>query len=131
MPYTNTHQGVPILATDQRSAENLSGVNWRPLPAFDALRPVVRARWDALKPNPAGGHAGRERALHAGAQLTAALELRDARGALIPTESIELRDLPEAPARVLVKVQLGESLAGKPALRPPRAGQAGDGAPEA
>jgi hypothetical protein len=49
-----------------------------------------RGAWDALEPNPAGAHGSREAALQRRAGLATGLELRDDRGALVPTDQIEL-----------------------------------------
>lgn len=131
MRYRIHHQGVPVAETEASSPDTIDLTRWNVLPGFEAIRAVVHERWDVLRPNPAGGHQGRESALHRGAELASALELRDERDALIPTTGIELRLWTNGPRELIVMVFVDEAHAGTVAKLPPEPRRAGGRLPDA
>jgi hypothetical protein len=98
----------------------------QPLPAYDSIRNEVRAASVALAGIAVGGPDVRVRrdALRQGAELGRVLELRDATGALVPTDFIELTDWPGGNPEVAAMIRLRVSHARRPApeSRPPNDG---------
>lgn len=115
MRVTVLHRGVPIGAAELAMRRSHAIGRLRPLPGYDAIRLMVRDASRARTnfgymppgPGPAGGvnEAG-EMAARAAfdrvAALSRELELRDERGALIPTEQIWLFDWGRRPEISLV-----------------------------
>ena len=133
MRYTITHRGVPIGEAELDLGPDLAVGAMRPLPAYAAVRPLVRAATDALRglgflgppADPVSSDAGRA-ALQRGATLGRALELRDARGALVTADFVELMDWPGAESEVTAWVRAREAPAAVPARERPGPGAARD-----
>ena len=113
-----------------------------PLPAYEAIRSLVRAASVALStaallgPGEGAGAGAEQRlrtqlTLRRAAELGRALELRDAAGALVPTDYIELTEWPGGHPEIAALIGLRDSHAGVPArVRPPEA-RSGDAVPPA
>jgi len=137
MRFTITHEGVPIGTVELApGADRVTGPV-DPLPAYGAVRPLVRAASEALgalvvgAPAPAPA-AGRGAAFARAAALGRALELRDAWGGLVATDFIELLDRPGAEPPLAAFVGFRMAPAGAPAPAPPRRGGGPDASrPEA
>jgi hypothetical protein len=142
MRVTILHQGIPIGVGDLAVDGTFAGGEVNPLPGYKAIQPTVRQAWRAmsnlgyLPPGPgaaggvntAGDAAGRE-AFERAAVVSRALELRDARGALIPTEWVELTDGGEG-SDVSLMAEISIAAAAAPARpRPHPRGDADSSAP--
>jgi hypothetical protein len=130
MRFTITHQGVPIGEVELPAGGEWVAVPVSPLPAYESIRPLVRAASVALSRVALAG-AGEtalpqirsQTTLHRAAELGRALELRDAAGALVPTDFIDLTDWPGGEPAVAAIVGLRDSHAARPAVeRPPTLG---------
>jgi hypothetical protein len=134
--FTITHRGVPVgdVELDFGGDELTVGLV-RPLAGYAAVRPIVRAATDALRndgfpglaADPVSPSVG-EGALGRNAALGRALELRDERGALVPTDFIDLAEWPGEATEITTWVRVRHAAAAVPAAgRPPR-GAAPEGA---
>jgi hypothetical protein len=107
MRVTVHHRGVPVGTVILRLGGPLAMGDVEPLPGYAALQPTLRAggRVEAnlgyLPPEghavggvDAAGEAAGRAALARVDALSRELELRDARGALVPTAWVELTDVP-------------------------------------
>ena len=138
MRLTITHQGVPVGEVELPTAGERVAVPVVPLPAYESIRPLVRAASVALSQVALAGSGEMalppvrsQTVLHRAAELGRALELRDAAGALVPTDFIDLTDWPGGEPAVAAIVGLRDSHAARPAVeRPPPLGGA-DSAPPA
>ena len=94
-----------------------------PLPAYEALRRIVRSASEALADVALANTRGEPEslALHQNAELGRGLELRDATGALVPTDFIELTEWPGGSPEVAATIRFREAHAAIPArvVRPP------------
>lgn len=119
LQYTITHQGVPIGVIELPPHADRITVAVVPLPAYDTLQPIVRRASDALA-DVALGRAANATALQAAAALGRVLELRDASGALVPVDFIELTEWPGGNVQFAAFVALRDSHAIVPAKVQPR-----------
>jgi hypothetical protein len=119
--YTITHRGVPVGRLDAALTAEHVVVGVDPLPAYENIRNAVRAASTALAGVAIGGPDQRvsSDALRRGAELGRVLELRDAAGALVPTDFIELTDWPGGNPEVAAMIRLRSSHARMPAPEPP------------
>jgi hypothetical protein len=137
MKYTVVHQGVPIGTADLPEQRRWAGGLLEPLPAFEALRPllaaaangVAAARLLALplgeEPDVSELPSAMGDALRSAATL--AFELRDAGGLRVPAEVVRLADAGDERG-VIVRAYFYRADAATPAVsRPPLRGP-GDGA---
>ena len=138
MQYTITHRGVPIGIADVLAAtESIIVAPVVPLPAYATLSATVRAASLALADTTLGlvvptgeSPERRETALTLGAALGRELELRDAAGALVPADFIELTEWPGGNPEVAAFIGFRDSHAAIPAsVRPRRFGGAGGETP--
>jgi len=128
--FTITYQGVPIGRLEFPAAGERVAVAVTPLPAYDAVRSLVREASVALSSvalagsgEAAGPQLRSQTALRRAAELGRALELRDAAGALVPTDFIDLTDWPGGHPEVAAIVGLRDSHAGvRAVVRPPGIG---------
>jgi len=119
MRYTIAHQGVPIGTVElQREAEHVTAGDVRPLPAYAAIQPAVRAATRALRnlgfSGPATERVSAERGMSAlgdGAVLGRTLELRDERGNPVPVDFIDLTDWSGAEPEIVAFVRFREAAA--------------------
>lgn len=126
MRYTITHQGVPIGTVElQREAEDVTAGDVRPLPAYAALQPAIRAATRALRnlgfSGPVAEPLSAERgatALEDGAVLGRALELWDERGSAVAVDFIDLTDWPGIEPEIVAFVRFREAAA--PVAEEPR-----------
>ena len=131
MEYAITHQGVPIGTIELPPDGDRFTVAVRPLPAYAAVQALVRSASVALADVGLGRPANAV-ALRRAADLGRALELREATGALVPVDSIELTEWPGGEPEVAAFVRLRESHAPVPAAVPPRPrSESGTSAPAA
>lgn len=102
---TITHRGVPLGTVNVGNAVGVVTVEFRPLPPFESWRTLANEVGKALR---AAGFFGRgeadgsgmpsERragALDQGASWGRELELRNARGEMVPTSFIEIAEVPD------------------------------------
>jgi len=126
--YTITHRGVPIGTIELPVSSERVTVAVSPLPGYEAIQPMVRQASRALSAVvlDAAGTPGlrplaSEAALGRAAELGRALELRDATGALVPTDFIDLTEWPGGTPAVAATIGLRDSHARQPApAAPPR-----------
>ena len=129
LKYTITHQGVPIGVIEIPPHVDRITVAVDPLPAYDALQPIVLRASSALA-DVALGRAANAIALQAAAALGRVLELRDASGALVPVDFIELTEWPGWNVQFAAFVGLRDSHAIVPAkVRPRPRGDSDSSAP--
>jgi len=131
VPYTITHQGVPIGNVELDPAQTRSAAAVAPLPAYDAIRPIVLAASLALRAaavSTGDADVVSRSALDRGAALGKDLELRDARGELVPTDFIELAEWPGEDPEVRAWVGIRGVAAGRPAAPAPRTTQGSESA---
>ena len=138
MRFTITHQGVPVGELELPSGGERVAVPVDPLPAYESIRPLVRAASIALSQVALAGTGETalppvrsQTALHRGAELGRALELRDATGALVPTDFIDLTDWPGGEPAVAAIVGLRDSHAARPAVERPLRRDGTDSVPPA
>jgi hypothetical protein len=105
MPYTITHQGVPVGSIELPRDGDRFTVAVQPLPAYSAIQPLVRQASAALA-NVALGRSANAVALQHAAALGRAVELRDSTGALVPVDFIELTDWPGSKPEVAAFIRL-------------------------
>ena len=138
MRYTITHRGVPIGITDvQPASEPVVVAPVVRLPAYASLSSTVRAASLALADAAlahstavGGTSSGREGVFARAAALGRELELRDANGALVPADFIELTEWPGGNPEVAALIRFRDSHAGVPAsVRRQPLGGAGEGEP--
>ena len=124
---TITLRGVPIGEAAFDPAGELITVPVHTLPAYGAIRPIVRAASLALA-DAALGRDGSTPDLRAGAELGRSLELRDQSGALIAADFVDLTEWPGGNPEVAAIIRLRHAFGPVPAVvdTPPRA--AGGGA---
>lgn len=122
--FTITHHGVPVGLIEALPAGERLTIGVQPLPGYVPLQEIVRAASRALADtalcNPGSASAHAADTLRRGAELGRALELRDAAGALVPTDYIELTDWPRGEPPVAALIRLRDAHAGVPARIPPR-----------
>jgi hypothetical protein len=131
--YTITHRGVPVGTVELPPSGERVTVAVTPLSAYEAIRPLVRRASRALTavalgtPGvPALQPLASETALGRAAELGRALELRDADGALVPTDFIDLTDWPGGAPEVAAIIGIRDSHARQPAASPvPRIADSG------
>lgn len=119
--YVVTHQGVPIgMVQLPRDGDRFTAAV-APLPGYEAIRPFVRHASGALA-DVALGRPADAIALSGAAALGRALELRDATGAFVPVDFIELTDWPGGTPEVAAFIRLREAHASVQAkvATPPR-----------
>ena len=112
--YTVTHQGVPIGIIELPADADRVTVALDPLPAYAAVQPMVRRASSALA-DVALGRPTNAIALQEAAGLGRTLELRDASGALVPVDFIELTEWPGGNIEFAAFVRLRDSHAIVPA----------------
>ena len=137
--YTITHRGVPVgnVALPPSGARVTVAV--APLPGYEAIRPLVRRASRALYAvalgapgTPVPRPLASETTLGRAAELGRVLELRDAAGALVPTDFIDLTDWPGGAPEVAAIIGLRDSHAQHPAPSPvPRIADSGTEPPSA
>ena len=123
MQYTITHRGVPIgIADVEATTESIIVAPVVPLPAYTTLSPTVRAASLALADSTLGmvvpkgeSPERREAALALGATLGRELELRDAAGALVSADFIELTEWPGGNPEVAAFIGFRDSHTAVPA----------------
>ena len=129
--YTVTTHGVPIGVIALPADADRVTVALDPLPAYSALQPMVRRASSALA-DVARGRAANAIALHEAATLGRLLELRDAAGALVPVDFIELTEWPGGNIEFAAFVRFRQSPALRPAtVRPQPRGDSDFSAPAA
>jgi hypothetical protein len=111
-----TFQGVPLGEVDVEPAE-LVIAELRPAPAYESIRPTIRAGSEALwalgfTGTPATGCVSTE-ALGAAARLD--LELRDANGGAVAADWINVIEWPEADRRPTVMARIRHTPSADPA----------------
>jgi hypothetical protein len=111
-----TFQGVPLGEVDVEPAE-LVIAELRPAPAYESIRPIIRAASEALwalgfSGAPTSGRVSIE-ALGAAARLD--LELRDANGGAVAADWINVVEWPEADRRPTVMARLRHTPSADPA----------------
>lgn len=116
---TITREGVPIGRVELPADGERVAAAVIPLPAYEAIRSLVRAASVALSTVVVGGttttaadQAPIQTLLRRAAELGRALELRDATGALVPTDFIDLTEWPGGHPEVAAIVGLRDSHAG-------------------
>jgi len=116
---TITREGVPIGRVELPADGERVAAAVSPLPAYEAIRSLVRAASVALSTVVAGeptaaaaDQALMQTALRRAAELGRSLELRDAAGALVPTDFIDLTEWPGGHPEVAAIVGLRDSHAG-------------------
>ena len=82
--WTITHRGVPVAVVEAAAPDQLGAVAVHPLPAFEALRPALPGVWRDAEDAATGVHTP------PAAIASDDLELRDQRGAAVPTTRLEL-----------------------------------------
>jgi hypothetical protein len=122
---TITYRGAPIGTLELPPAGERVAVAVTPLSGYEAIRPLVRQASRALTAvtlgtpgAPAMRPLASETTLGRAAELGRALELRDAAGALVPTDFIDLTDWPGGSPEVAAIIGLRDSHAGDPAPAP-------------
>ena len=124
--YTILHRGVPVGQLELAELPAGAGgarvsASVTPLAGYDAIRPLVRAASRAGAALAVGADTPGLRqfasaaALERNVALGAALELRDAAGALVPTDSIELTEWPGGRPELAATLGLRGGHAGVPA----------------
>lgn len=130
--FTITHHDVPIGLIEALPATERITVGVQPLPGYAPMQEVVRAASRALADTALGTvgaeHAHAMHALRHGAELGRALELRDATGAPVPTDYIELTDWPTGEPAVAALIRLRDAHANVAARVPPRPAGGADAA---
>ena len=121
MQYSITHHGVPIGIVELPPEGERFTVPVRPLAAYDMLSPLVRTASVALA-DVALGRAADATALQQAAMRGRVLELRDATGALVPVDFIELTEWPGGTPEVAAFIRLRDAHAPVPAVVPRPAG---------
>jgi len=132
--FTITHQGVPIGTIELDEAEHRIAAAVAPLPAYESIRPIVRAASIALRAVAVSAEDADSRsrdALHRGAALGRDLELQSSKGELVPTDFIELVEWPGETPEVRAWVGLRGVPAREPARVGPRRGKGPESAPPA
>lgn len=114
--YTIKHRGVPVGNIDLPSSRERVAVAVAPLPAYDAIRQLVRSASRALSSVALGASSAPDlppmasrSALARAAELGRSLELYDAAGALVPTDFIDLTDWPGGNPEIAAIVGLRDS----------------------
>ncbi len=133
-PFTITHRGVPIGTVEMELAEERAAVSVATLPAYEAIRPIVRAASDALRAatvGPSETEIVSRRALQQGAALGRDLELIDRAGELVPTDFIELGEWPGEDPQVRAWISFRGVPAQRAARRSPPKKQGPESAPPA
>lgn len=130
MSHTITYNGVPVGTVELTEQREVMSLAVTPFASYESIRPIVRHASEALA-DVALARESRDRvadtglALERGATLGRALELRDATGALVATDFIELTEWsggsPEVAA--IVRFRLADSRVA--ATEPPADGSGG------
>ena len=105
-----THRGVPIGTVELPREGDHFTVEVQPLAAYADIQPFVREASGALA-DVALGRSANALALNRAAALGRALELRDATGALVPVDFIELTDWPGGTPAVAAFIRMREARA--------------------
>jgi len=123
MSYTILHRGIPVGDVDLDLSKDPAVGTVHPLQGYESIRHQVRASTRALRAmgvgSPADAGATDAEALSIGVTLGRALELRDERGGLAQTDSIELGDWEGRPLSLTVWVRARGALSGSPAQPEP------------
>jgi len=132
--FTITHRGVPIGIVELDSAVERAAVAVAILPAYESLRPIVRAASDALRTaavGPGESDIVSRSALQQGVALGKDLELIDRAGELVPTDFIELGEWPGEDPEVRAWIGFRGVPAQRAARRSPPKKQGPESAPPA
>jgi len=131
--FTITYQGVPVGTVEFEPTDQPAACAVALLPAYEAIRPIVRAASAAIRAGAVADQAPpvSADALHRGAALGKDLELHDSAGRLVPTAFIELAEWPGEVPEVRAWIGIRGVPAGQPARKRPCSTGGSESAPPA